>query len=154
MSPHLLDLSDIDASRLLSHWSAFLPADATLIAVSCFGDLFLRSRDGSILWLDTLEGHLVTVAASEADWTRLLRDPDTIEQWFWPGYLESLENRGVSLGPGQRFAWSVHPLIGGPLEGKNLRPMDIIAYHAVVSKLHSLPAGTKISHFTIDGEIP
>ena len=154
MSPYLLDLSHIDNDKLLALWSGVVPANATLMAVSCFGDLFLTAHDGTILWLDTLEGELVTVAATESEWRRLLASPEAIERWFWPGFVESVQERGVTLEPAQCLAWRIHPLVGGPLESANLAPMNIVAYHSVVSSLHNSPPGTKISHFTVDGEIP
>ena len=152
MCQYLLPLEELDSDRLLSNWKRQLPGDATLVAVSCFGDLFLAASNGHILWLDTLEGQLHAVANSVDEWRRLLDDPAKIDQWFWPGFVESLQQRGESLAAAECYAWQVHPVIGGALESTNLKPMDVFAYHTVISQLHQLSEGFQPTGFIYEDD--
>src|SRR5580704_4202758 len=97
MCKYLLSLADLDPDKVLSNWRWRLPEAVTLLAVSCFGDLFVRGDAGAILWLDTLEAIIYHAAGSEKEWHRELAKTENIDRWFWPGFVEALERRGEWL---------------------------------------------------------
>ncbi len=154
MEQYLIQLAEDKASRVVATWSWLIPPTTRLPATTVFGDLFLADGSDHVAWLNTLEGTVTQVASSIEEWRARARRPEIEEEWFWPGFLESLRRYGTPLGAGQCYGWTIHPLIGGPLEVSNLAPIDIVAYHTFVSTLHRTPPGTVIRGFTIDGAEP
>lgn len=153
MNKYLLNLDDFDPEKLLSNWVWLLPERVSLVGISCFGDLFVRTETGAILWLDTLEAHVYQVAASAEEWHRKLGSPESIDQWFWPGFVEALERHAMFLSAGECYAWRIHPILGGPMEIANLMPLGLFPYHVVISQLHRLPEGFCPTGFGIEGDI-
>ena len=152
--PYLLDPTAFDGTRLLAIWDWLLPPGCRLLALTKLGDLFILAPGSQVLWLDLIEGGVVEVAASPMDFQAKALEPEYADDWFLPGFVEGAEERGFSLGPGECYAFKVHPKIGGELASSNLTPMNLVAYHSVCSELHKLPPGSSVGGFTVDGEKP
>lgn len=154
MRQHLIEIAEDKAGALLDIWSWLLGRDAKILAVTVFGDMFLVDATGRVSWLDTLEGKVTLVASTRDEWRLLAAKPEIVDEWFWPGFAESLGRSGVHLEASQCYGWTIHPLIGGALELSNLAPIDIVAYHSIVSSLHRVPPGTAGRKLTVDGAEP
>ncbi len=63
----VFDVDQLDVSRLLEQWRWLCGQSVTLIARNSFGDMFLRTNGGKILWLNVkmcvqhVERHLASV---------------------------------------------------------------------------------------------
>jgi hypothetical protein len=66
-----------------------------LVARNGFGDLFLRTAAGGILFLDVGNGTLTEVAESELSFEELLQNPSKREPWFADRQLEAFVERGL-----------------------------------------------------------
>lgn len=55
----------MSVNRLLEQWRWLCGQSLTLVARNGFGDMFLRTNDGKILWLDVGGGTLAEIAESE-----------------------------------------------------------------------------------------
>jgi hypothetical protein len=88
-------VGELDVKRLLSEWSWLCAESVQLIARNGFGDLFLRTAAGGILFLDVGNGTLNEVAESELSFEELLQNPSKRELWFADHQLESFVERGL-----------------------------------------------------------
>ncbi len=61
----VFDIDQLDVSRLLAQWRWLCGQSVTLVARNGFGDLFLRTNERKILWLNVGGGTLTQIAESE-----------------------------------------------------------------------------------------
>ena len=66
-------IDQLDENLLLEEWRWFCAERVTLVAGNGFGDLFLRTVEGKVLWLNVGSGTLAEVAESESSFEDLLR---------------------------------------------------------------------------------
>ena len=112
----------------LQSWRWRTGADATPWLVTALGDVFVRSGDGRISFLDTYVGQLSEAAAANTDWTRALHRAGNLDQWFDPNLVSALRGRGLRLGAEQCYA-PIEPLIlGGRMEPENFEVTDWRVY--------------------------
>jgi hypothetical protein len=133
------------AGDALQSWRWRTGPDATPWLVTALGDVFVRSADGRISFLDTYVGQLSEAAAANTDWTRALQSPGHLDQWFDPGLVSALRRRGLRLAPEQCYA-PIEPLIlGGKMEPGNFEVTDWRVYIGLMGQMHGslkdLPAG-------------
>jgi hypothetical protein len=88
-------VSELDVMRLLSQWRWLCAESVTLVARTGFGDLFLRTVTGGILFLNVASGTLIEVAGSELSFEELLQNPSKRELWFSDRQLEAFAARGL-----------------------------------------------------------
>ena len=61
------NIEQLDVNRLLEPWRWLSADPVTLVARNGFGDLFLRTTKGKILWLNVGAGTLTEIAESEVN---------------------------------------------------------------------------------------
>jgi len=89
------DIEHLDVNRLLEQWHWLCTEPVALIARSGFGDLFLRTLEGKVLWLNVGAGTLSEVAESETIFRDSLKHPAKRELWFADQQLETCASRGL-----------------------------------------------------------
>ena len=129
----------------LQSWRWRTGPDAAPWLVTALGDVFVRSGDGRISFLDTYVGQLSEAAAANTDWTRALQRAGNLDQWFDPNLVSALRGRGLRLGPEQCYA-PIEPLIlGGKMEPENFEVTDWRVYIRLTGQTYQgmkdLPAG-------------
>ena len=144
--------------RALEDW-AWLPLEGKRpFLASLFGDVFLED-DAGIWVLDVLEGSLERVFEDRYQMVAILDTEAGQDRHLLGGLAFGAERRlGLIPGPRQVLAWTVPPVLGAPIEAENLQLMDFEVYMSIQGQLHrqlqDLPPGTKITGFTIGGEVP
>lgn len=91
----VFDVDQLDVSRLLEQWRWLCGQSVTLIARNGFGDMFLRTNDGKILWLNVGGGTLAEIAESESGFERSLSESATRELWFAEEQLAAFAERDL-----------------------------------------------------------
>jgi hypothetical protein len=89
------DVGQLDLDRLLAKWRWLCPHRVTLVARNAFGDLFLKTSEGKILWFDVAAGSLSQVADSESNFRNLLDDPAKRNAWFADDVAQAYAERGI-----------------------------------------------------------
>jgi hypothetical protein len=125
---------------------------------SLFGDVFLEDGDG-IWMLDVLEGSLTCVFPDRNQMTTVLDTEEGQDHHLLAGLAFAAERRlRLVPGPDQVLAWTVPPVLGAPTTIENLQLMDFEVYLSIQGQLHrqlkELSPGTKITGFTVGGEVP
>src|SRR3954454_14296602 len=92
---------EFDADEALESWRWLVPENVRPLVLTAFGDLFLISTTGAVLFLDTAAGKCTKVASSIEDWEGKLRDDRLINEWFMPGLLSELLEAGLRLCQGE-----------------------------------------------------
>jgi hypothetical protein len=153
--PHFVPASAIDASAVLSLWSALLPAGCKLLGASLFGDLFVARESGEVDMLDLVSGELkqVAVCVEEFDWDRT--QPQWREELLMQSLADAALSAGLKLGPAECLAFRTPPMLGGQLRQDNLVPWNFLAYHSGLAKvfpqIRHLPLGTEVVARPADG---
>lgn len=93
----IFDIVQLDVSRLLEQWRWLCDQSVTLVARNGFGDLFLRTNDGKILWLNVGCGTLTEIAESELGFEHALEESAERELWFAEGQLVAFAEQGLKL---------------------------------------------------------
>lgn len=145
----------IDIDELLSDWRWLVDDSFSPVVITAMGDLFLRDAEGQIHWLDTMEGKLTRVAASAANFKKLMQQPEHAQEWFMPQLVGDLMTLGICLDEGEVYSCE-HPLaLGGELVPENIEPCDIYMHMSLQGQIHEqikdLPPGTEISGITMKG---
>ena len=91
----LFSIDQLDLERLLKEWRWLCPQPVTLLARNGFGDLFLRTAEGKVLWLDVGGGTLSEVADSESVFRDLLKHAPQRELWLAEAVLEAGARHGL-----------------------------------------------------------
>ena len=88
-------VDELDVSRLLEQWRWLCGQPVTLIARNGFGDMFLRTNDRKILWLNVGGGTLTEIAESELSFEHSLAESAKRELWFAEQRLAAFDVRGL-----------------------------------------------------------
>jgi hypothetical protein len=78
----VFNIDQLDVSRLLEQWRWLCSESVTLVARNGLGDLFLRTKDSKMLWLNVGGGTLTEIADSESSFENSLAEPAMREVWF------------------------------------------------------------------------
>ena len=151
----ILNPTGVDIDELLSEWRWLVDERYSPVAITAFGDLFLRASDDSIHRLDAGLGDFSRVAQSLYDFKRKASRPEHREDWFHPQLLSELHREGMTLGPSQCYGYKIPPILGGTHEAGNFEPTSLAVHHGIlgqiVRQVKALPPGTPISQVDIEG---
>jgi len=91
----VFDVDQLDVSRVLEQWRWLCGQSVTLVARNAFGDMFLRTNDTKILWLNVGSGALTEIAESELGFENSLAEPAKREVWFAEQQVAAFAERGL-----------------------------------------------------------
>jgi hypothetical protein len=91
----VFDIDRLDVSRLLEQWRWLCSQSVTLVARNGFGDLFLRTNEKKILWLNVRGATLTEIAESELGFKHSLAESAKRELWFAEQQLAAFAERGM-----------------------------------------------------------
>jgi hypothetical protein len=89
------NIEQLDVDRLLEQWRWLSSDPMTLVARNGFGDMFLRTTKGTILWLTVGDGTLTEIAESELDFENALAESAKRELWFAEQQLAAFAENGL-----------------------------------------------------------
>jgi len=89
------NIEQLDVDRLLEQWRWLSSDPMTLVARNGFGDMFLRTTKGTILWLNVGDGTLTEIAESELDFENALAESAKRELWFAEQQLAAFAENGL-----------------------------------------------------------
>jgi hypothetical protein len=88
-------IDQLDETLLLEQWHWLCIEPVSLVARNGFGDLFLRTVEGKVWWLNVHSGTLVEVSESESSFEDALRQSPKRELWLAEQQLEKFAERGL-----------------------------------------------------------
>jgi len=148
-----IDIPAIDILRAIDAWKWLPIKGLTAIAVSAFGEVFLRDSDGAIHQIDTIEGKLTKVAKSLPQLTILLQDAEARDHLLFGGLVIGARNSGLILEPGECYDFKLAPVLGGKMGVEEMEKLSFVVKLHIAGQLHEqvkdLPPGTKINQVTI-----
>ena len=142
-------VTDLAAGDALEDWRWLVGPDATPLLLTALGNVFCELPGGEVALLDTYAPAFDVVAPDREAWKEALRDADTYGEWFLPGLVAAVRERGVLLGDGQCYSPRKPLVLGGQLEPDNLAASDWRVHLGMLGQIceqvSKLPPGTKIS---------
>ncbi len=140
---------EFNADEALEAWRWLVPQRVRPLVVTAFGDLFLVEDSGAVMFLDTIGGKCESVASSTRQLKQKIQEPDLLDEWFMPGFLDELRQTGVMLSPGECYSALHSVALGGSFTVENWQPTHWRVHFAFSGHLHDqikdLPPGTKIT---------
>ena len=97
----------LEIERLLSDWRWLCPEQMSLLARNVFGELFLQSEAGAVLWLNTTTGKLNKVAATKAEFLEMAETSQKRQEWFVEQEATAYANRGLIPSSSQCIGFGV-----------------------------------------------
>lgn len=141
MEPHVIDLTisldDLDTESLLQNWKWLVPKDFIPIQMSKFGHWFFIDPSGKVFNLDLIEGELLEIAPSVAEYNSLKNNVEMQTEWFLDGFVFRCETEGLRLDLGQCYGWRLHPMIGGKFKFENIQVFSLSVYQSLMGQLFS-----------------
>jgi hypothetical protein len=143
-----------DTPEMLGCWEWLVGRGMHPLVMTKFGDWFLADPQGQVHWLDLLEGTCTRVAASVAEFEQLIVQRDPLINWFMLPWCYRLYDEGQVPGNDQCFGFKVPPKLGAPVDLSNVEVAYLMAYQVWMAEIAKIPPGTKVSHITVNGELP
>ena len=145
----VFDISELDASRLLEQWRWLCGESVILLARNGFGDLFLRTIEGKVIWLNVGSGTVCEVAESESSFRDSLNDPAKRDIWLAEQSLETHAVRGLRLNEFQCIGFKVPVVFAESANvSSNGYVADLYEQVSFLGNLHrqiaNLPNGAKV----------
>jgi len=94
LSDYLIDCSKFDWQKLFVSWRWLLPSEFTTWMMNRFGDLFLKTPDGSIHRLALDDGSLTILAESREQFCDKLDEPGVANDWLLIPLVDQLVASG------------------------------------------------------------
>ncbi|NHA03830.1 DUF1851 domain-containing protein [Mucilaginibacter sp. HC2] len=141
IAPKSIDINYLDA-----YWKWLADDIKQILLVSKLGDVFIVRADEKVYWIATDDGSLSKVANSATEFQVLLEEPDNLDNWFLPGFLEELEVANIILEKNQVYSYKKLPVLGGEYTIDNIIPTDIKTHlqltGAILEQIKGFPDGT------------
>jgi hypothetical protein len=142
-----LDISPDKVLQALASWQWLPVHDKHPFRVTPFGDIFLRDRVG-IYFLDTIQGALEPVCATEAELDAILASPEGADRFLLSEFVADVRASGVNLEADQCFNFVIDLVVGGEFDVANVQALDFVAAVSAAGQIHyqvkDLPPGTPI----------
>lgn len=128
---------------LLKEWRWLVGPGGEVFLVTVFGDLFFKTPEGRVCWLDTGWASYVEVAGSEEEWVDEVEERG--HEWFHAKIRLDLLLRDFHLEEGQVYGWRQPPMLGGDEAAENIELVDAAVYITRMGRLaktiHDLTPG-------------
>jgi hypothetical protein len=145
----LRDISKVDQADLLSAWRWRLPGPMDIVMISNLGDLFLQDQHGHFYWLQTDGGELEKIAETSDQFTELLNDEETLDNWLLPALVEKLIAAGQMLKDNEVYSPKKMAVLGGIYDIDNFWPTDMSVHFqftgVICEQIKDLPDGTPVN---------
>lgn len=150
----MIEDPDLDPEALLRDWRWLLKGRFRLVAGSKFGDWFVERPDGSVEFLDAIEGTVRGLASSPREFRNLINTTEEQEEWLLSPLVLTLHEKGLVPGSGQCYGFKIPPILGGKVESDNVEVMNLAVWVSLCGQIHRqvqpLPPGTRISGFRLE----
>ncbi|NLY65778.1 MAG: DUF1851 domain-containing protein [Alcaligenaceae bacterium] len=122
----VIDSTNLDSQKLLQAWQWLVPANMEIAMITQVGDAILLDQDnGSLLFLDTLDGELEMLADSLDAFQKLLGDEEFVIDYFSCELIAPLMHH--QLPANTVYSFKTPPVLGGEYHSDNLEIFDV--YH-------------------------
>lgn len=137
----------LDARALLEDWTWLIGEHRLPVLVTVAGDAFVQDKhDGSVHFLDAIEGSLMRVADSGDEFNRLLGQQQFVIDFFAFHTVAPLLRAGKRPGPGEVFAYEIPPVLGGEQSPGKLELIDMAVHFSLLGQIfaqvRNLPPGS------------
>ncbi|WP_395741131.1 T6SS immunity protein Tdi1 domain-containing protein [Prosthecobacter sp.] len=144
-----VNISHLDREALLSEWRWLTGATKLPVLATLAGDVFVQdSTDGSVHFLDVVEGRCTEIAPDGDTFQRLLSDREFVMRHLSVQLVAPLIRAGKVPAAGQILSWRHPPVLGGACSTDNLEATDISVHFSMLGQIwrqaSTLPPGTPI----------
>jgi len=137
------------AARCKEDWLWLIGTDKTVILVTALGDLFLKSKDKGVYWLEVGGGKFEKVASDIDEFERKLTDINNVNEWFMIDLTTELRLSGSKLNKDEVYSYKKLPIIGGDYSVDNFEPTNVEEHFSLAGQVHrkvkDVPDGTKVN---------
>ena len=140
MKSNLADLTvqvDTDvAARCTEDWLWLIGSDKTVILITVPGDLFLKSKDQEVYWLEVGEGKFEKVASNVEEFEQKLTDINNVNEWFMIDLITELRLSEMKLKQDEVYSYKKLPIIGGEYSIGNIEPTNVEVHFSFSGQVH------------------
>jgi hypothetical protein len=124
--------------NLYFDWQWLVPAaDASrAVAMTQFGYLFFEGEDGTVYYLDTLEGEVMQFARTRNDAAALLALQENQQTYLLSALVTTLREQGRTLNSGELYVFRTHPAAGGEATSDNVDVVSMRVALSITGQLH------------------
>ncbi len=149
-----VNISHLDRDTLLDEWHWLIGNTKLPVMATLAGDIFVQdSTDGSVHFVDVVEGTCSQIAGDGATFQQLLTDREFVLRHFSVQLVAPLIRSGAVPAVGQILSWRQPPVLGGSYTTDNLEATDIEVHFSMMGQIwrqaSSLPSGTPIKSVTL-----
>jgi hypothetical protein len=145
----------VPGDQVLDDWRWLIGSGLRLWHVTRAGDaLLMDPTDGSIHFLDVIEGKVERIADSDTDFEAAVATTEHVERWLTPDIVNGQAALGMCPGRNECLSFKKPPVLGGQLEPNNFEICDVLVHFSIAGQIHrqvkDLPPGTKIGQIKIE----
>ncbi len=143
---------DPAAGDPLMAWRWLVPDAPVPKMVTALGDVFVRTSEGEVWFLDTYQGLYLRAALDERSWRVALSDPTNIERWFTPELVSALQKSGLHPAREECYSPILPFAVGGTMDPLNFECSPWLLHISLSGQTHEEsrkhPDGTPVAAFT------
>lgn len=149
-----VNISHLDRESLLSEWQWLIGTTKFPVLATLSGDAFVQdSTDGTVHFLDVVEGTCTQIALDGDTFEQLLSDREFVMRHLSVELVAPLIRAGSVPPAGQILSWRQPPVLGGAYAADNLEATDIEVHFSILGQIwrqvSTLPPGTPINNVTM-----
>ena len=118
-SDYLLSVPELDWGVVLAEWHWCVPAGASPLYVTCFGDLFLET-DSVVGLLDLEDGTFETYCEQNVSVVDVLRGDSEVDMLLYTKLVNELVNADGHLAKGRCYHFKLPTVLGGEFDRSNV----------------------------------
>ncbi|HVR11036.1 MAG TPA: DUF4262 domain-containing protein [Thermoanaerobaculia bacterium] len=147
---------EVPGDEVLEDWHWLVGPQQSLFRVTLFGDLFLKSPEGRISWLDAGSAHYEEIAGSEEEWTAMVCALPAV--FFHASTLLQLRELDWKPAAGQVYSRQQPFFLGGQETVDNIDLVSTVVHIShtgrVAHAVRDIPEGTRITGFQVPPILP
>lgn len=132
----MVPANQYDTASLLSDWNWLVPGTHTPLFIAVLADWVFGSPDGSIWTLSALEGAYTCIASDGAEFNRLNKSGEWLNETFSADWQMLAMGNGLSPSNDECLGWKLHPLLGGKFAISNLQVFSMLVYQSIMGQFH------------------
>ena len=128
--------------KWLAPWTGVVTGRVALAFLNKFGWWFMRRPEGHVEVLDVFSGELRRVAETYDDFIRNVNERAWQESYLLSEWVYQLHEAGKVPGPGQCYALTPHPILGGPnstigrpIDSEFVMLMDVFVWQSICARM-------------------
>ena len=127
----------LDRETFLENWVWLMNEPMLPILITAMGDVFAKGKSGTVYFIDTSSGIIKKVSSDSNELKESLKDMEFIGEYFFPGIVVELRNKGLHLEPGECYTYLQSIALESDEDRiENIEVIDVLDHVSLLGRMH------------------